>query len=190
MFTLSGNKTKGMEYIQEAAYAGGEASVDAKAALFLFLARDRQYGKALEVARDLYRTYPHNFNFGMAEAGLLRDSSNFPGAIASYRNLLALGQQGMFPHARLGRAAYALGDTLRAQRDYAAAAQAFESAARMFDPDRAPAIKATLSAGQMYDLLQERDSAIKKYQEVIAVGGDSTEDREARRLMKKPYQLP
>ena len=92
--------------------------------------------------------------------------------------------------ARLGRAAYELGDTLRSQGDYAAAAQAFESAARMFDTDRASAIKATLSAGQMYDLLQERDSAIKKYEEVMALGGDSAEDREARRLMKKPYRLP
>jgi tetratricopeptide (TPR) repeat protein len=190
MFTLSGNKTKGMEYIRQAADAGGDASVDAKAAHMLFLARDHQYGQALEVARDLYRTYPHNFNFALAEAGLLRDSNNRPEAIASYHNLLALGQQGMFPHARLGRAAYDLGETLRSQRDYAAAAQAFESAARMFDTDRTPAARAALSAGQMYDLLQERASAIKKYEEVIALAGDSSADQEARRLLIKPYRLP
>jgi len=42
----------------------------------------------------------------------------------------------------------------------------------------------------MYDLLQERDAATRKYQEVIAMNGDSIEVREARRFLKHPYHDP
>ena len=96
----------------------------------------------------------------------------------------------MFPNARVSRAAYDLGSTLRSEGDYPAAAQAFESAASRSGPDRGRAARATLSAGEMYDLAQQRNTAIKKYEEVIAMDGDSPDGREARRLMKKPLRLP
>jgi len=47
-----------------------------------------------------------------------------------------------------------------------------------------------LLAGEMYDLLRERDAATRKYQEVIAMNNDSVEVREARRLLKDPYHDP
>lgn len=190
LFNIRGNKAEGIGEVRQAANGGGEASVDAKTALALFLAREHEHSEALVPIRDLYRSYPHNFEFGQMEASLLRASGNLPDAVAAYRNLLAVGQRKMFFHPHLERTALGLGQIYRAQGNFRAAAGAFELAAKMPGPDRAESARANLLAGEMYDLLSERDSAIHKYQEVVATGNDSAEAQEAKRFLKRPYHEP
>ena len=101
LLSIKGSKTEGIEGIRQAASAGGEASVDAKTALSLFLARERRYPEALSLMRELYRSYPHNFHFGLSEADLLRSNGDVPEAVTAYRNLLGQGQRNIFPHPRL-----------------------------------------------------------------------------------------
>jgi len=183
----SGSKSKGIEDIRQAATAGGETSVDAHTALTVFLARENRYSEALAFSEELYRTYPHNFEYGLTQADLLKISNHLPEAVAAYHKLIALGQQGEFPHARLGRAAYGLGESLHAQGDVAGAADAFESASRLSDGDHTQAAQAKLSAGKMYDLTGNRQVAVKLYGEIIAMGNDSAEVQEAQRLLKTPF---
>jgi tetratricopeptide (TPR) repeat protein len=190
VLNIKGGKAEGIESIRQAASAGGEASVDAKTALSLFLAREHQYPEALSLMHDLYRSYPRNFHYGLSEADLLRTSGKLPEAVAAYRDLLTLGQRNTFPQPLIARAAINLGRTLHSQGDYRAAADAFESAAQLAGTDREEVARAKLLAGEMHDLLQERDAATKKYQEVIAMADDSNEIREARRLLKDPYRDP
>jgi len=190
MLNIKGGKAEGIESIREAAGAGGEASVDAKTALSLFLAREHQYPEALSLMHELYGSYPHNFHYGLSEAGLLRSSGKLAEAVAAYRELLALAQRNVFPQPLLPRTAINLGLTLHTQGNYHAAADAFESVAQMTGADREQAARAKLLAGEMHDLLRERDAATRKYQEVIAMNGDSIEIREARRLLKDPYHEP
>jgi tetratricopeptide (TPR) repeat protein len=187
LLSIKGSKIEGIESIRQAANGGGEASIDAKTALSLFLVRERQYPEALSEMRELYHSYPHNFLYGLSEADMLRSSGNVPEAIAAYRNLLVLGQRNVFPHARLDRAAIHLGQTLQSQGEYRAAATAFESVDQIPGTDRDRVETSKLLAGEMYDLLQERDSAIGKYQEVIAMDHDSKDSTEARYLLKHPY---
>jgi hypothetical protein len=188
LLTVNGSKSKGIDDVRQAANAGGETAVDAQTALSMFLAREHRYPEALSLMEELYRAFPHNFHFGLNEADLLRMSNDLPAAVAAYRKLIALGRQGTFPHARLTKAAYGLGESLHAQGEFSAAANAFESADQMSDGDRAQAVQAKLSAGKMYDLMGNREIAIKKYTEVIAMGNDSTEAEEARRLLKNPFR--
>jgi hypothetical protein len=47
--------------------------------------------------------------------------------------------------------------------------------------------KATLAAGEIYESLGQRSSAIKKYQELIAVRTDSLEAKSARQFLIYPY---
>jgi tetratricopeptide (TPR) repeat protein len=190
LFNIRGNKTEGIEEVRQAARGGGEASVDAKTALALFLAREHEYPEALVSIRELYRSYPHNFEFGQMEASLLRARGNLPEAVAAYRNVLAAGQRKMFYHPHLDRTAIGLGQVYRAQRNFRDAAGAFESAAKMPGLDHEESARANLLAGEMYDLLRERDSAIRKYEEIIATGNDSIETQEARRFLKRPYHEP
>ncbi len=190
MLNIKGGKDEGIESVRQAANAGGEASVDAKTALSLFLAREHRYPEALSLVHELYRSYPHNFHYGLSEADLLRSSGKIPEAVAAYRDLLAQGQQNLFPHPRLERAAIALGETLHSQGNYLAAANAFELVSRMAEADREQVERTKLLAGEMYDLLRERDAATRKYQEVIAMNDDSAEVREARHFLKDPYRDP
>jgi tetratricopeptide (TPR) repeat protein len=190
VLNIKSGKAEGIESIRQAAKAGGEASVDAKTALSLFLAREHQYPEALSLMHELYRTYPRNFHYGLSEADLLRTSGKLPEAAAAYRDLLALPRRNSVSQSLVARAAINLGRTLHSQADYRAAANAFESAAQMAGADREEVTRAKLLAGEMYDLLRERDAAIKKYREVIAMSDDSTEVREAKRLLKDPYRDP
>jgi tetratricopeptide (TPR) repeat protein len=190
MLNIKSGKAQGIESIRQAANAGGEASVDAKTALSLFLAREHQYPEALSVMHELYRSYPHNFHYGLSEADLLRSSGKLPEAVAAYRDLLALGQRNIFPQPQLPRAAINLGLALHSQGNYRAAADAFESVAQMAGADREQVARTKLLAGEMHDLLHERDAAARKYQEVIATSDNPIEGREARRLLKDPYHDP
>ncbi len=190
LLAITGSKTKGIEDVRQAANSGGEASVDAKTALSLFLAREHQYPEAIQLMHGLYGTYPHNFHFGLWEADLLRASGNLPESVAAYRNLLVLAQQGFFPNARAGKAAYGLGESFRLQQKYQDAAESFESAALLSSSDAQITARAKLSAGEMYDLQQKRDEAVKNYKEVVALAADSVEAQEARRLLKQPYRFP
>lgn len=49
---------------------------------------------------------------------------------------------------------------------------------------------ATLAAGQMYDVLQKRDTALAKYRAVIAENSDSGVADLARHYMKQAYKTP
>jgi len=188
LLTVNGSKSKGIDSVRQAANAGGETAVDAKTALSMFLAREHRYAEALSLMEELSRAFPHNFHFGLNEADLLRTSNDLPAAAAAYRKLITLGQQNTFPHARLARAPYGLGECLHSQGDFGGAANAFESADQMSDGDRAQAVQAKLSAGKMYDLMGSREPAKRKYAEVIAMGNDSAEAQEARRLLKNPFR--
>jgi tetratricopeptide (TPR) repeat protein len=190
VLNIKSGKAEGIESIRQAANAGGEASIDAKTALSLFLAREHEYPEALSLTHELYRTYPRNFHYGLSEADLLRTSGKFPEAAAAYHDLLALPQRNAIPQSLVARAAINLGRTLHSQGNFKDAAIQFESAAQMAGADQAEVTRAKLLAGEMYDLLRERDAATGKYREVIAVSDDSTEVREAKRLLKDPYRDP
>lgn len=189
LLTITGSKSKGIEYVREAADGGGEVSVDAKTALGLVLGRERRYPEAISLLHWLYGSYPHNFLFGLAEADLLKLAGRATEAIAAYRKLLFLGHEGTFPNIQLGPAAYELGEALRSKREYSAAAEAYESVRSYPNADRGLVSKANLAAGEMYDLLQEHDLAVQKYQQVLAGTKDSREAKTARRLLKHRYNI-
>jgi tetratricopeptide (TPR) repeat protein len=189
LLAFSGNKSKGSEYVAQAAAGSGDTWVDAKAALALILAREHHYAESITLMHGLYSSYPHNFLFAMTEADLLRASERGPEAIMAYRNLLGLGREGMFPGARLGLVAYKLGEALRVQKNYSAALEAYGSVSDYPHTEPGLVSKATLAAGEIYDLLGQRSSALKKYQELITVRNDSPEAKTARQFLDHPYGI-
>jgi hypothetical protein len=50
--------------------------------------------------------------------------------------------------------------------------------------------RATLAAGEMYDLLQKRDTALEKYKAVIAENSTSNSADLARHYLKQAYTSP
>ncbi len=186
---IKGSKSRGAEDVAKAANGSGETTVDAKIALAFILAREQRCPEAISLTQGLYRSYPHNFFFAMTEGDLLQRSGNLPAAISAYRELIRLAQKGTFPGARLGLGAYKLGESLRLQGDYAGALEAYGSVSSYPGADSELVSKATLSQGKMSDLLGQRNSAVKQYQEVIAAHVDSEEAKAAHQLLRHPYRI-
>jgi tetratricopeptide (TPR) repeat protein len=186
---MHGSKTKGLALLHQAVAGDGEESIDASTILALFLAREGHYDEALSLLQRDYRNFPHNFIFGLAVADLLNASGKHDEAIDAYRRLVALGEQGFFPDARVERAAYSLGQAQRHKKNYPAAIEAYQQAVHY--PDANPGITgpAALEAGQVYDLLGQRDKAVASYQRAISIAPPNSLTAEAAsRLLKHPYR--
>ena len=188
MVGLGGNKEKGLEYLHQAAEGSGETSIDAKIILVVFLRRERRFDEALQILRSLEPQYPHNVLFALEEGNLLNAKGQPGDAAAIYRKVWQDGRNGRYAGLHYEIAATTLGNLLRSQKDYPAAAAAYEQVAEVQKPDPAIAQKAALGAGEMYDLLQKRDLALKKYQTVVELNAHSPQADIARKWIKEPYK--
>ena len=185
---LSGSKEKGLDYLREVAESSGEHAVDAKVVLCLFLRRERKYDEARGIMSDLVTRYPKNYLFALEVANLLRASGRLDESAAAYRKIWQNGREGKYGALHYELAAWGLGELLRSRKDYAGAAAAYELPNEVPNADPEILQKANLAAGEMYDLLQNRDLAVKKYQTVVAENGGTPRAEEARRLMKERYR--
>src|SRR5580693_441656 len=185
---LNGTKEKGLEYLREVAESNGENSVDARVVLSLFLRREHRYDEARTLMHDLAVRYPRNYLFPLEEANLLRASGRAPEAAAGYRQVWQNGREGKYGNLHYELAAWGLGELLRSQKDYAGAAAAYETVQEAPEPDPETLQKANLAAGEMYDLLQKRDLAMKKYQTVLAENGSTPPAEKAREHLREAYR--
>jgi tetratricopeptide (TPR) repeat protein len=185
---LSGSKTKGMQFLTEAANGGGESNIDARSTLALFLRREQRYAEAIAAVDQLQQVYPRNFLIALERAHLLAASGQGQEAMAAYRRLLSAGRSAFNPGAPLEQAAYGLGEVLRGWHQYLNAAQAFDQVHEYPNVDPGLRVRASLQAGQMYDLLERRDLALKEYQQVLALQRDTPLAQRARKYIKEPYR--
>jgi tetratricopeptide (TPR) repeat protein len=185
---LSGTKEKGLQYLRELGQSNGENAVDAKVVLSLFLRREHRYDEARVIMEELETSFPKNYLFSLEVANLLRDSGRWDEAAASYRKVWQTGRDGKYGALHYELAAWGLGELLRSRKDYAGAAAAYELTNEVANPDPETLQKANLTAGEMYDLLRERDLAVKKYQMVVAENGGTPLAEEARRFIREAYR--
>ncbi len=185
-----GSKQKGLSYLAEAGAHGKETSVDARIMLAVFLRREQRFLEALEVVRGVSAAHPRNFLLALEEANILNDAGRGAEAIAAYRKVLDAGRAGTYFEPHLELAAWGLGESLRGQRQNAAAAEAYESVLTFSRTEPELRRKATLAAGEMYDLLEKRDLALERYNAVIAAQPESSQAQTARKRLQRPYRLP
>jgi hypothetical protein len=185
---LSGSAEKGLDYLRDVAKSGGENAVDAKVVLTLFLRRERQFDEALGYMTDLSAKYPGNHLFLTEVANLQRAAGRLPEAEAVYRKIWQNGREGKYGTLHYELAAWGLGELLRSEKNLAGAAAAYELVNEAPNPDPDVLQKANLAAGEMYDLLQQRDLAMKKYQTVLAGNANTGPADQARRYIKEAYR--
>jgi tetratricopeptide repeat protein len=188
MLGIGGNKEKGFQYLRECAQGSGETSVDAKILLVLFLRREHRYEEALPIARGLIQSYPHDVLMALEEGNLLRAEGHNQKAADIYRRVWDAGRQGRFDGLHYEIAALSLGDLLRSQKDFTNAVAAYEQVNTVPQPDPEISQKASLGAGEVYDLLQKRDLAIKQYQAVVATDPKTSFAETASQHMKEAYR--
>lgn len=185
---LSGSKQKGLQYLREVSDGNVENSIDAKVVLALFLRREHSFNEASGIMRDLAARYPRNYLFSLEEANLLRSAGHSQDAATLYRRIWQNGREGKYDNLHYETAAWGLGELLRSQKDYAGAATAYELVNEVSFADPETLQKANLAAGEMYDLLQKRDLAMKKYQTVVAENASTPPAEEARKHIKEAYR--
>jgi tetratricopeptide (TPR) repeat protein len=185
---LSGTKDKGLQYLHEVADSSGENSVDAKVVLALFLRREHRYDEARALMHDLGARYPRNYLFPLEEANLLRAGGHAQESAAVYRKVWQSGREGKYGTLHYETSAWGLGEVLRSQKDYTEAAAAYELVSQVSEPDPETLQKANLAAGEMYDMLQQRDLAMKKYQTVLAENAATAPAEKARSHIKDAYR--
>jgi tetratricopeptide (TPR) repeat protein len=185
---LSGDKKKGLEYLNDAYRANGETSVDAGVVLMVFLRRERRYSEALQIAEAIALRFPRNFLLPLEEANLLRASGKSGAAEDQYRRVWQNGREGKYGNLHYEITALGLGDLLRSEKNYQAAAAAYELVSEVTNADPELLQKANLGAGEMYDQLQKRDLAVKKYEAVVATNSGNAQADQARKRMKDAYR--
>jgi tetratricopeptide (TPR) repeat protein len=184
---VTGNKEKGLDLLRESAAHGIVTPIESRTALSLFLRHDARYPEAIVVQKGLADQFPHDYIFRLEVANLTKDSGNGPGAILIYREILADAKKPRyFFEPRLHMAYWGLADTQRGQNDIADAAQNYLLAAAQPSCSDWLRRRAQLNAGEMFDLLNNRDEAIKQYQ-LASAGGDQSQADAARRYLKTPY---
>ena len=186
---IHGSKSKGIRELRWVGRQGIINSVSARTALAIFLRREAQYGKAINVIDGLARQYPHNFLFALEQANLMKDSGEGMRAVAAYQALLqrATAPDGYYPNPHLELGYYGLGEAARGQRHIREAASAYENATMQPTASRLMKRRAHLRAGEMFDLLGQRAQAKQQYDAVLAMGRDSDQAERATRYEASPY---
>jgi tetratricopeptide (TPR) repeat protein len=185
---LSGTKAKGLAYLRDVANSNGDSSVDGKVVLALFLRREHRYDEARQLMHELAARYPRNYLFPLEEGNLFRYEGHAQEAAAMYRKIWQTGREGKYGALHYEVSTLALGDVLRSQKDFTGAAAAYEQVGQVSDPDPETLQRANLGAGEMYDVLQKRDLALKKYQTVLAESASSAPAELARQHIKEAYR--
>lgn len=185
---IGGNREKGLKMLREAAAHGVVTPIQARTALALFLRHDGRYPEALEVERGLAEEFPHDYLFQLEVANITKDMGNGPAAIALYKAVIADGgKPGYFVEPRLHMAYFGLADTERGQGDLRDAAEHYLEAAAQPTCSDWLKRRAQLNAGEMFDLLQEREEAVRQYRLASEGGGDQSQTAAAERYLKSPY---
>jgi tetratricopeptide (TPR) repeat protein len=156
--------------------------------LTLFLRREHQYDEALGYMQDLATKYPKNHLFPTEVANLYRSAGRLDEAEALYRKIWQNGREGKYGNLHYEMAAWGLGELLRSRKDAAGAASAYELVNQAPNPDPDILQKANLAAGEMYDLLQKRDLAMKRYETVLAENANTGQADLARRYIREAYR--
>src|SRR5271166_2274362 len=187
---ISGNKQKGLDYLREASTGAHiEVARDAQIILALFLRREQRYNEALQVVARMQTEFSRNSLVASEYAHLLNAAGHGQDAIVAYRKVITGCRNNVYSFCRIEVPAYGLGEALRGQRQYQEAAEAYELAAgNGNDPELRQ--KATLAAGEMYDVLQKRATALEKYRTVVAENSASGSAELARRYMRQAYRSP
>jgi tetratricopeptide (TPR) repeat protein len=179
---IHGSKTEGMAMLRDDGARGVITTVEAKTAMMLFLRREARYQEAVGIARGLADQYPHDYLFMLEEANLEKDGGQGMVAVATYERLIDLAQRpGYFPEAHLELAYFGLGDSLRGQKRYGDAVDAYSKGA--FQPSTSPELKrrCLLRAGESYDLMGNRAKA------VLQAGSDTAQGESARKYLRSGY---
>ena len=149
--------------------------------------------KSLEYIRQLRAKYPKNPLMHYVEIICLYETGQLDAVTQQAQEFLSLiGKDPFYKDIYISRAYTALGTAAMARGEYTQARQLFEQGREAL---KAQAVSRwglwnELRLGEVYDLLGERDLAVKQYKYVLSFKDKWGFDDLAKTLLKNPYQRP
>jgi tetratricopeptide (TPR) repeat protein len=184
---FSGSRERGLEELHAAACGGGQASIDARIILALFLRREGQLTEAVGLVRELVQLFPQNIIFALQEGDMLRAAHRDKEALATYRRVWEAGREGHFPVGGYELALVDIGDLQRSMKDDTSALASYNLVEGTSQAAPELRQRAFLNAGEIYDLQRKPNFAIKKYEAVVAIDASSVWARQARKHLRGAY---
>ncbi|MCI7044159.1 MAG: hypothetical protein MR993_04195 [Spirochaetes bacterium] len=149
--------------------------------------------KSLEYIRQLRAKYPKNPLMHYVEIICLYETGQLDAVTRQAQEFLGLiGKDPFYKDIYISRAYTALGTAAMARGEYAQARQLFEQGREALKTQAVSrwGLWNELRLGEVYDLLGERDLAVKQYKYVLSFKDKWGFDDLAKSLLKNPYQLP
>src|SRR5262249_23065646 len=153
-----------------------------------FLRREGKYNQAFDVIKANADRYPRNFLFALEAANALKDAGRGKDAIAAYQKILDLSQAGKMTDPHVERAQYGLAESLNGQHKPREALAQYETALNSPKIESEVKIRAMLGAGEMNDVLGNRDRAKERYHSVVELDRDSKQADRAKKYLSHPYK--
>ncbi len=195
LLIAKGDSRQGLADLELAAAKGSLLKELAQSELIsTYLNFEQQPARALPLARDLQRRYPRNYNVSFALANAYSELHQFREALAIARELekgIASGRPPFVPQLKsrhdqlMGRICFNQGDYARAEGFFL---QSLKDTSETNARVRAWSL---VRLGMICDARKERDKAVERYQQTLAIdGAEGIAKVEARKYLKDPYVPP
>ncbi len=195
LFIPSGDRQKGLEQLRLAAERGKYAGIETSYFLMqIYYSYERDYPKALEIARSLHARFPNNMMFHKYVGRCCVVMSDWQAAEETFREIISRVRAGGRGYtAGVEREAiYYLGLCAMHARQYETALEEYyrcDEMSRQLDvlEQSGFMVMANLKIGMIYDLQGKRDLAQKQYEKVRKMKEYKDSLVQAERYLKIPY---
>jgi tetratricopeptide (TPR) repeat protein len=202
LFGVHGSKKRGLATVERVAKEGKHERDQAATLLILMYMREKRYGEAAELARQVSAKYPHNYvyrlqtadalvsqatiacrvNSEVGDADALRDAFAIYAALLQDKEVASKAGSLMdLIHFKYGEALFKAGRTQQAAAEFLAAT-------RVEEGDEALATMAHLCAARALDAGNRRAEALAEYRLVLSRPAVYDTHDEARKGLSKPYE--
>ncbi len=195
LFIPSGDKKKGIEQLRLAASRARYASIETSYFLMqIYYSYERDYPKALDIARSLHGRFPANMMFHKYVGRCYVLMGNWTAAEGIFRDIAGRAQTGARGYTRAveREAIYYLGLCAMNARRYDSALEEWyrcDALSRELDTGDPSGfmVMANLKMGMIYDLQGKRALAIEQYRKVRTMKEYKDSVSQADRYLKTPY---
>ncbi|HEX8853897.1 MAG TPA: hypothetical protein VF754_10445, partial [Pyrinomonadaceae bacterium] len=200
---VRGSKKRGLLTLERVAKEGRFARDDAKSLLIVLYKREKRYGEALALARELGTKYPRNYLYKLEQADALisqaaveRQAGNATAAGKAEREALAIFEALLQDRAVREAAArsfdlihFRYGDALFTAGRFDQAAKEFLAATTAPGAEPGLSTHSRLRAAQSLDLAGKRNEALVQYRTVLQGPDIEHAHEEAKRGLREPYKI-
>ncbi|MEX2302440.1 MAG: tetratricopeptide repeat protein [Bryobacterales bacterium] len=185
-----GQKERGREQLRLTADRSEIFADDARVLLALIYTRERRFQEAFDELSTLLKRYPQNYLVHLDMGGLALLMRRPEAALTIYDDVLRKVQGSRDRYERLPPATVLnrLGAALRQKGDMQASIERFEQALSQPNLPSHARVVSFLELGKTYDVMGQRDRAVKQYQQVLGLEDFADSRGEARELLQIPYR--